>query len=135
MKLKLLGKYSALGKFSFSHDEELKNKCNAPNNQGGVYLIFDISRKKKKLLYIGSSGQGNNAETLKVKKGGLFDRIVNGDHQNRFDNDKSGKAFLKQMFQSGIDKIEIKWWALYNVGEQEFSTASERVLKSMDLEV
>ncbi|XRE44100.1 hypothetical protein ACIVBQ_002304 [Tenacibaculum discolor] len=139
MKLEqLLVKYSGFGKFTFSPSEELKHKCNAPNDKGSVYLIFDISHKNNKLLYIGSSGQRAKDGTLKVRKGGLYDRIVNRYHPNRFGKDiriKRKKAFPEEMLKSGIDTIEIKWWVTYEGINHDFPTDIKSVLKEKHLKL
>lgn len=85
-----LNKYTDSGAFSLnpSQHETLSKKCNAPDNKGGVYLIYKVVGKEEVLIYIGSSGQKNSAGTLKVRQGGMKDRLVNGYHPNRFGQDK-----------------------------------------------
>src|SRR5258706_1389285 len=102
-----LKKYLDNGTFSLkpSQSETLNKKVNAPADKGGVYLIYKVAGKQEVLIYIGSSGQKNSDGTLKVRQGGMKDRLVNGYHPNRFGQDKRikrQKAFPLQMEVEGI---------------------------------
>ena len=66
----ILIKYSQKDNFNFKVNEIFEEKCNAPNDNGGVYLIYKLEKTIETLLYIGSSGQNNNG-VLKVRKGGM----------------------------------------------------------------
>src|SRR5687768_12509401 len=95
-----LEKYKNAGWFNFKDSDSLKEKCNAPVDKGGIYLIYKIIDAKEILIYIGSSGQRNKDGTLKIRKGGLKDRLVNGYHPHRFgktERIKRHKAFPMQM--------------------------------------
>ena len=83
-----LKKYRNNGTFSLKPSETLSKKCNAPADKGGVYLIYKVADEQELLIYIGSSGQKNRDGTLKVRQGGMKDRLVNGYHPNRFGQDK-----------------------------------------------
>src|ERR1700728_763017 len=95
-----LSKYKTNGTFSLKSFDSLKDKCNAPIDQGGVYLIYKIVDAQEVLIYIGSSGQKRKDGTLKVRRGGMKDRLVNGYHPNRFGELKGikrQKAFPQHM--------------------------------------
>lgn len=103
--------YPYNGEFTLSISENLIDKCNAPNNYGGIYLIFN----KKQLLYIGISGRKLNNELIVRKSGlgGIKDRIVNGYHP-KFGKIKRNKAFKNQMLIENIDKLTFKWFVTYD---------------------
>jgi hypothetical protein len=78
----VLDKYKDRGCFSFKPEESLKDKCNAPSNKSGVYLIFRVDNRIKTLIYIGSSGRKYKGvlKTRTTGLGGMKDRLVNGRH-------------------------------------------------------
>jgi hypothetical protein len=77
---KYLLKYNGKGCFSFKYGESFKEKCNAPSDQSGVYLIYKIINDIEILIYIGSSGRRNKDGILKMRKGGMKDRLIYGYH-------------------------------------------------------
>ena len=134
----ILDKYQNRGSFTFQFEEDFANKCNAPKDSAGVYLIYSCNGILKKLIYIGSSGQKDIDGNLKVRKGGLYDRLVNGYHPNRFGQEKRIKrryAFPTQMNELGINKIIIYWWVTYDSKNIDFPTDVERRLGSKYLSV
>lgn len=127
-----LKKYKIKGNFSFKSSELLKDKCNAPADQGGVYLIYKIVKEEEILVYIGSSGQRRADGTLKVRGGGMKDRIVNGYHPNKFgriDRIKRHKAFPEQMQREQIGEIKFYWWVTYDDENSDFPTDIEKRLR------
>lgn len=121
-----LSKYKISGEFSFKPDEQLSNKCNAPTNFSGIYLIFN----NEKLIYIGSSGRKKNGKliTRKTGLGGLKDRIINGYHP-KFGKIKRKKAFPNQMLLEGIEKLNFKWYVTYDFKNNfDFPTEIENQL-------
>lgn len=52
--------------------------CNAPKNGIGVYVVYALKNGKIELIYIGSSGKVKQDGTTKIRKGGIFDRLVYG---------------------------------------------------------
>lgn len=119
-------KYPLNGKFTLSNDESLLEKCNAPNNYGGIYLIYN----EKELLYVGTSGR-KSENTLIVRKSGLGDikdRIVNGYHP-KFGKIKRSKAFLHQMKIENISTLTIEWYVTFDFEKVfDFPTDVESIL-------
>lgn len=129
----LLVNYSLKGSFSYRPNEDLKTKCNGPKDKGGVYLIFKVKDKNETLIYIGSSGQKDKKGNLKIRKGGLFDRLINGYHPNRFgrsDRLKRRKAFPEHMKNSNIEQINIYWWSTHDEFHTDFPTDVETILRN-----
>lgn len=127
----ILSKYANKGEFSFSINELLKNKCNAPTNLSGIYLIYN----DKELIYIGSSGRkiNNKLVTRKSGLGGMKDRIVNGYHP-KFGKIKRHKAFPQQMIIERISTIKIKWYVTYDYNTfLDFPTDVEKLLMNIYL--
>lgn len=127
----LLEKYTSAGSFTFEPQEDLSLKCNAPYDKAGVYLIYRIKDQNETLIYIGSSGQRDKKGDLKIRKGGLYDRLINGYHPNRFGEEKRIKrkyAFPKHMVKNCISRIKIYWWVTHNESEVDFPTDIEKKL-------
>lgn len=100
---KILKKYSANDYFDFFSFEQLSEKCNAPKNNVGVYLVYDDCGN---LIYIGCSGWINQDGTLGMRKNGIFARIVNG---KQFDLPRK-ISLSKKMKEQNINKIRVKWY-------------------------
>ncbi|WP_194972529.1 hypothetical protein [Aquiflexum lacus] len=82
-----------------------------------MYTIYRIINNKEELIYIGSSGQRTKDGKIKHRKGGIYDRLVNGYHPNRFGEQKRIKranSFPKQMLNEGLKTIKIYWWLTYD---------------------
>lgn len=127
-----LEKYTTRGSFNFKPSEIFRNKCDAPRDKGGIYLIFKIVDDQEILIYIGSSGQRKEDGTLKVRRGGMHDRLINGYHPNRFGEPKRIKrhnAFPKQMIKEGIPEIKVYWWVTYDDTVTDFPTNVESRLR------
>lgn len=128
----ILERYSNKGSFTFSPNERLESKCNAPTNQNGVYLIYKVEDDNETLLYIGSSGQFRNG-VMSVRKsglGGMKDRLVNG-HHPKFGKIGRKKAFPNQMNKENIDKIKIYWWVTWDNNQNDVPTKVEGQLKQI----
>lgn len=127
-----LNKYKSSGVFTFKPAERLIDKCDAPNDSGGVYLIYKIVGGQEVLIYIGSSGQRNADGTLKIRKGGMKDRLINGYHPNLFGKTKRTKrkkAFPEQMQIEKITELKFYWWVTYDNDNSDFPTDVERALR------
>lgn len=126
---KILSKYLINGTFKYKHSERLVEKCNAPTNYSGVYLIFE----KNELIYIGSSGQKRKNGELKTREtglGGMKDRIVNGYHP-KFGKIKRQKAFPEIMKIEKIEELIFYWYVTYDFHKNsDFPTDVENNLCS-----
>ena len=128
---KELEKYKRTGNFIFHINDRFKDKCNAPNDCSGVYTIYRIFNNQEELIYIGSSGQRTKDGKIKHRNGGIYDRVVNGYHPNRFGEQKRikrSKAFPKQMLSEGLKAIKIYWWVTYDHNYSDFPTDVEAEL-------
>lgn len=126
-----LNKYSKKGKFQYKATQNLREVCTAPSNYAGIYLIYEQLTKKEKLVYIGSSGQRDKNGKIKIRNGGLFDRITNGYHPNRFGQEKRikrNKAFPLYMQSANISQINIYWFVTYDDEFSDFPTDIEKIL-------
>ena len=126
-----LKKYNCNGMFNYQSSESLSAKCNAPTDQSGIYLIYKIVKGQEILIYIGSSGQKRKDGTLKVRGGGMKDRLVNGYHPNRFGQVKRiprRRAFPQQMLKENIAELTIYWWVTYDNNNADFPTVVEKKL-------
>lgn len=97
--------------FQFDLNDSLEEVCNAQDDASGIFLVYDISNEEKELIMVGSTGTVQNDGTLKIKNGGLYDKIVNG-HQFA----KTGRKYSwpAQMKKESIDKLEVYWYDTFN---------------------
>ena len=129
--IELLKKYKIKGTFNFSASEELQNKCNAPADKNGVYMVYKGTKEPKNLLYIGSSGQRSKDGTIKTRQsglGGMKDRIVNGYHP-KFGKVKRKYAWPEQMRIENIAFIEVHWWVTWDYKNKDFPMDVEGLLR------
>lgn len=123
--------YKRKGNFLFQLNDSFKDRCNAPTDCSGVYTIYRIVDNKEELIYIGSSGQRTKEGKIKHRKGGIYDRLVNGYHPNRFGEQKRikrAKAFPIHMLNENIMIIRIYWWVTYDNSYSDFPTDVEAQL-------
>ena len=119
---KELKKFKTTGSFTFTPDESLEEKCNAPENGSGVFIVYKIDGEERELIMVGSTGTVQNDGTLKSKNGGLYDKIVNG-HQFA----KTGRKYSwpAQMKLENIDLMEVVWYETFNAKNKAIPTFVE----------
>ncbi len=119
---KELKKYKSTNSFLFTIDSNLEEVCNAPDGAGGVFLVFDASGDTKKLIMVGSTGTVQNDGTLKIKSGGLYDKIVNG-HQFA----KTGRKYSwpAQMKKEDLTTLEVVWYETFDAKVKNIPTYVE----------
>ena len=119
---KELKKIKISGNFTFSADDQLENVCNAPENAAGVFMVYDVKGEEKTLIMVGSTGTIQNDGLLKVKSGGLYDKIVNG-HQFA----KTGRKYSwpTQMQKEEISQLEVFWYETFNAKNKVIPTFLE----------
>ncbi|WP_396169391.1 hypothetical protein [Flavobacterium sp.] len=108
---KELKKIKVKNQFNFSIEDSLEEVCNAPENGSGIFLVYAVDGEDKELIMVGSTGTIQNDGTLKIKNGGLFDKIVNG-HQFA----KTGRKYSwpAQMKLENITRLEVYWYETFN---------------------
>lgn len=108
--------------FSLTADGSLEEVCNAPESGSGVFVVTAVSEEGAELIMVGSTGTVQNDGTLKIKNGGLYDKIVNG-HQFA----KTGRKYSwpAQMKKENIDRLEITWYETFNDTDKQIPTFVE----------
>ncbi len=112
----ILNTYSDSGFFTFHCSDDLKSCCKAPDKKSGVYLVYDRTAARNRLIYIGSSGHIDNSGALVVRKsggGGLKGRIVNGHQFGSGAEYRRFKIWPIQMKKDGIDRIDVHWYVTH----------------------
>lgn len=119
---KELKKIKISGSFLFNADNQLENECNAPNDAPGIFMVYDVKDDVKTLIMVGSTGTIQNNGSLKIKGGGLYDKIVEG-HQFA----KTGRKYTwpTQMQKENIDQLEVFWYETYNAKNKIIPTFLE----------
>lgn len=117
---KELKKFKVSDKFSFGVDDSLEQVCNASEGSG-VFLVYAVAEEKE-LIMVGSTGTVQNDGTLKIKNGGLKDKIVEG-HQFA----KTGRKYSwpAQMKKEDINLLEVVWYETFNDKTKGIPTAVE----------
>lgn len=105
-----LSKYQDFGMFEFTVNDNLKSVCNAPADKSGVYIVSTIINNKKKVVYIGRSGE-KVGDVIKHRKTGLMGRIAIDGKQF---NELRKKSWPKQMGIEFFDTLFIQWWNTEN---------------------
>jgi len=95
------------GHFFFMPDKNLAEVCNAPTDKGGIYIIYALKSGEIMPVYIGCSGEVLDNE-IKIRNGGIWDRIVNGHHL--YSKMPAKKAFPKRMLEESIEALDIYWF-------------------------
>ncbi len=108
--------------FSLTADGSLEEVCNAPESGSGVFVVTAVSEDGAELIMVGSTGTVQNDGTLKIKNGGLYDKIVNG-HQFA----KTGRKYSwpAQMKKENIDRLEVTWYETFNDTDKQIPTFVE----------
>lgn len=108
---KELKKFKVKNQFAFTADDSLAEVCNAPETASGIFLVYATEGEEKELIMVGSTGTVQNDGTLKIKNGGLFEKIVNG-HQFA----KTGRKYTwpTQMKAENIERLEVYWYDTFN---------------------
>jgi hypothetical protein len=119
---KELKKYKSTNSFLLTVDGNLEEVCNAPDGASGVFLVYDVTNEAKHLIMVGSTGTVQNDGTLKVKSGGLYDKIVNG-HQFA----KTGRKYSwpAQMKKEEIETLEVVWYETFTEKKKGIPTFVE----------
>ena len=119
---KELKKFKTQDTFSYTADDSLEEVCNAPESGSGVFLVYAVNDEEKELIMVGSTGTVQNDGSLKIKNGGLFDKIVNG-HQFA----KTGRKYTwpTQMKAENIERLEVSWYETFNDKNKVIPTFAE----------
>ncbi len=105
-----LSNYDSQWHFFFSVNDELKIVCNAPKNGIGVYIVYALKNGKIELVYIGSSGKVRQNGSMKTRKGGMYDRLVNG---KQFDKPRR-ISWKERMISEKIEALDVYWYETFD---------------------
>jgi hypothetical protein len=119
---KELKKFKTQNTFSISQEDSLEIACNAPIAGSGIFMVYAVDGEDKELIMVGSTGTVQNDGTLKIKNGGLFDKIVNG-HQ--FAKTARKYSWISQMKLENIERLEVSWYETFNEKNKAIPTAVE----------
>ena len=117
-----LDKYDTRDHFFFDRGEALGSVCNAPKDKIGVYIVYELSKGKIRIVYIGSSGKMQKNGNLKHRKDGMYDRIVNG---KQFDKPRR-ISWDEKLAKEGIDALDIYWYDTFS--DNDIPAAVEGIL-------
>jgi hypothetical protein len=117
---KELKKFKVSDSFTFTADDRLEQVCNASEGSG-VFLVYAVGDEKE-LIMVGSTGTVQNDGSLKIKNGGLKEKIVEG-HQFA----KTGRKYSwpAQMAKEDISTLEVVWYETFNDKTKGIPTSVE----------
>ncbi|MFT5963898.1 MAG: hypothetical protein ACI9L6_000618 [Flavobacterium sp.] len=117
---KELKKFKVSDSFTFTADDSLEQVCNASEGSG-VFLVYAVGDEKE-LIMVGSTGTIQNDGSLKIKNGGLKEKIVEG-HQFA----KTGRKYSwpAQMAKEDISTLEVVWYETCNDKSKAIPTSVE----------
>ena len=122
---KELTKYKNQNNFTFNIENELSEVCNAPKEGNGIYLVYDNSGDEKELIFIGSTGTVQNNGEIKLRVGGIFDRLVNGQQFGKLSRRKSWPI---QMKKENLENLEVHWYETFNEKTKDIPTYIEGLI-------
>lgn len=102
--------YDDCGHFFLMAGGELTKNCNAPRDKAGVYILNALARGRIEIVYIGSSGKVISDGRIKLRQGGLYDRIVNG---KQFDGPRR-VSWIERMQKEDIEGLDVYWYVTFN---------------------
>ena len=117
---KELKKFKVSDSFTFTAEDNLEQVCNASEGSG-VFLVYAVADEKE-LIMVGSTGTVQNDGSLKIKNGGLKEKIVEG-HQFA----KTGRKYSwpTQMVKEDISTLEVVWYETFNENSKGIPTFVE----------
>lgn len=101
-----LKNYRTNGSFYFNAYDNLAVVCNAEKSSSGVYIVHGKKEEKYMLLYVGISGKMTNEGSIKIRKGGIYDRLVNG---KQFGQSRKF-SWKERMAIDDLDELYIQWF-------------------------
>jgi len=104
----VLEKYPHQGEFNFLQSENLADKCNAPKAKSGIYIV---AADDTHIIYIGRSGRMGLDGNIVHRKGGIYDRLVNGHQFGKIARKHSWPLRMKEV---GFKKLTVFWYDTEN---------------------
>lgn len=120
-----LRKYKNNNHFFFSEKDDLKSVCNAPKNKSGVYIVYELKNGKIEMVYIGSSGKVQNDGEIKIRDGGLYDRLVNG---YQFGKVPRRRSWKQKLIDERIDALDVYWYETFTAAHPHIPAFVESTL-------
>lgn len=116
--------YENNGHFFYSEEDELESVCNASKSGIGVYLVYALKNGKVELVYVGSSGKVDQKGNIRIRNGGMYDRLVNG---KQFD--KPRKTSWKEKLKSEkIEALDVYWYETFDNNYRDIPSTIEGVV-------
>jgi len=119
-----LEKYKSNGHFFFTATSELANVCNAPKNGMGVYIVNELKNGNVELVYIGSSGKIDQNGNKKIRKGGIYDRLVHG---IQFDKPRK-ESWKEKLVAENIEAFDVYWYETFDTYNSDIPSSIEGLL-------
>lgn len=123
-----LEKYKKNNHFFFQTYDRLASKCNAPANQIGVYMVYELKKGRIEIVYIGHSGkllkEEQNGDQPAVNKG-LKEVIINGLQPGGVSRSISWPL---QMQMDGIEALDVYWYVTQGKDYKDCPQQLERKL-------
>ena len=119
-----LDKYKSNDHFFFTKNVELKEVCNAPKNGIGIYLVYALKEGGIELIYVGSSGKILHFGEMKIRSGGIGDRIING---KQFGEPRR-ISWKNKVENENIDALDIYWYETFDKNNNDIPSTVEGII-------
>lgn len=126
-----LDKYKSNGHFFFNAGIDLGSVCNAPKDGIGVYLVYALKDGYIELVYIGSSGKIQQNGRKKLRKGGIYDRLVNG---KQFDKPRR-QSWREKLLKEGIEALDVYWYQTFDENNSDIPATIEGLILQRHFDV
>lgn len=109
-----LNKYKKNGHFFLTQEDKLKDVCNAPEKQIGIFLTYALKNGRVELVFIGGTGEVTKKELNSIQDtgtGGLKDQLING---MQFTDVSREISWPAQMKKENIEALDVYWYVTHS---------------------
>jgi len=90
----------------------------------GIYIVYALKNGKIELIYIGSSGKIKQDGMRKIRKGVIFDRLIN---VNQFDYPRK-ISWKEKIIDERIEALDIYWYETFEQNHSDIPTTIEGII-------
>lgn len=126
-----LEKYDSNGHFFFGVEDDLGKVCDAPKNGLGIYMVYALKNGKIELIYIGSSGKIQQNGNKKIRKDGMYDRLVNG---KQFDKPRK-TSWKEKLIAERIEALDVYWYETFDDKHSDIPATMEGLIMQKHFDI
>lgn len=113
----VLDKYRKQDHFFLTPQAEMQAVCNAPKEEGGVFVVYALRGGSIDMICIGASVEGES----------LYQALVEGLHKGK---EPRGEAWKALMDKNGIEGLDVYWYVTqYGTKTDDPAVIEKKILK------